>query len=395
MQYEDFKQYVVENIRDYLPPVYRGREVSVEAKRKNNNVVWDALSIKGNGSVVPAIYMESFYSRYENGRKMEDILRDIAYTYTESMKQDIWFSMEDFQYEKVKDRIFVTVQNAEMNTEFLKDVPHEIREDLALAYRIDVQMPDGSKGSAAVTNRILDMWGIDKNTLSETAWSNMHNRFQPVFNSMGNVLSELGYDEFQREAESVEMYVLTNRENNYGAAYMFDRDVMNLIAERLESDIVVIPSSVHEILLMKKKERTDFDVLEKMVQEVNSTCLHEVEILSDSVYQYSRDTQTLFRVKGAVQEKAEMPDQKVSVEEMHAYGYTWEGMLPLTKERALELMDTELQVFKLYADNAEGMAENKNEIISHGGLFGVEKKEWEAYQKAQNQEQTGGMIPEM
>lgn len=90
-----------------------------------------------------------------------------------------------------------------------------------------------------------------------------------------------------------------------------------------------------------------------------------------------------------------MPDKKVSVEEMYAYGYTWEGMLPLTKERALELMDTELQVFKLYADNAEGLAENKNEIFSHDGLFGVEKKEWEAYQKVQNQEQTDCMIPEM
>lgn len=176
---------------------------------------------------------------------------------------------------------------------------------------------------------------------------------------------------------------------------MFDRDAMNRAAEKFNSDMVVIPSSIHEVLLVKKDEHTDLEALEKMVWDVNRTQLHATEILSDSVYQYSRDTQTLSRVSGAVQEKAEMPDKKVSVEEMHAYGYTWEGMLPLTKERALELMDTELQVFKLYADNAEGLAENKNEIFSHDGLFGVEKKEWEVYQKAQNQEQTGGMILEM
>lgn len=395
MQYEDFKQYVAEHVRDYLPPEYKGCEISVVAQRKNNNVIWDALSIKGNGSVVPAIYLESYYSRYENGRKMEDTLKDIAYTYTESMKQDMAFSLEDFQYEKVKDRIFVTVQNAEKNMEFLKDVPHELREDLALVYRMDVNMPDGQSGSAVITNRFLAMWGINEKTLKETAWNNMHNHFTPVFSSVENVLSELGCDEFQEEAEQTGLYVLTNRTNNYGAAYMFDKGVMNRIAESLGSDMVVIPSSIHEVLLMKKDEHMDLEALEKMVWDVNRTQLHEIEILSDSVYQYSRDTQTLSRVKGAVQEKAEMPDKKVSVEEMHAYGYTWEGMLPLTRERALELMDTELQVFKLYADNAEGLAENKNEILSHGGLFGVEKKEWEVYQKAQNQEQTGGMIPEM
>lgn len=223
MQYEDFKQYVAEHVRDYLPPEYKGCEISVVAQRKNNNVIWDALSIKGNGSVVPAIYLESYYSRYENGRKMEDTLKDIAYTYTESMKQDMAFSLEDFQYEKVKDRIFVTVQNAEKNMEFLKDVPHELREDLALVYRMDVNMPDGQSGSAVITNRFLAMWGINEKTLKETAWNNMHNHFTPVFSSVENVLSELGCDEFQEEAEQTGLYVLTNRTNNYGAAYMFDK----------------------------------------------------------------------------------------------------------------------------------------------------------------------------
>lgn len=215
MQYEEFKQYVVNHVRDYLPPAYRECKVSVAAQRKNNNVIWDALSIKGSGNVVPAIYLESFYSRYENGRKIEDTLKDIAYTYTESLKQMIPFSVEDYQYEKVKDRIFVTVQNAEMNKEFLQDVPHEIREDLALVYRMDVNMPDGQSGSAVITNRFLAMWGIDEKTLKETAWNNMHNHFTPVFSSMENVLFELGYDEFQEEAEQSGLYVLTNRTNNY------------------------------------------------------------------------------------------------------------------------------------------------------------------------------------
>lgn len=246
MNYESFKQYVADHVRDFLAPEYKGCEVSVVAQRKNNNVIWDALSIKGKGSIVPAIYLESYYGRHEKGAKIEDILRDIADVYTQSMKQIMPFSPEDFQYGKVKDRIFAAVQNAEMNRDFLKDVPHEIREDLALIYRVDIGMPDGQRGSAVVNNRHLEMWGIDEKTLKETAWNNMHNHFRPVFSSMENVLSQLGCNEFQEEAEQSELYVLTNRTNNYGAAYMFDGEVMNRIAESLGSDIVVIPSSIHE-----------------------------------------------------------------------------------------------------------------------------------------------------
>lgn len=96
----------------------------------------------------------------------------------------------------------------------------------------------------------------------------------------------------------------------------------------------------------------------------------------------------------ASQEEFLMPD-KVSMEEMHAYGYTWDGMLPLTKERALELLDTELVLHKLYDDGAEATLETKDEILSHDGLFGVEKDSWMNYLESQSQNETNGMIQEM
>lgn len=95
-------------------------------------------------------------------------------------------------------------------------------------------------------------------------------------------------------------------------------------------------------------------MLREMVKEVNRTQLHPTEILSDEVYQYSRDTQVLSRVVAVSQEEIPMPD-RVSVEEMHSYGYQWDGMLPLTKERALELLDTEMELHKLYKDGTEAV----------------------------------------
>lgn len=395
MNYEDFKRYITDHVKEFLTSEYQGCKVSVAAQRKNNNVVFDVLVIRENSQLVPAISLEPYYQKYKNGVGMERILKHIADTYMERMEQVGSFSLECLQYERVKDRIFVTVQNAEKNTEFLKDVPHEIREDLALIYRFDVEMSDEQKGTVVINNRQLAEWGITEKALKETAWKNMHEYFRPVFFPMGNLMKQFEVPELQKEAEQMEIYVLTNEESNYGAAYMFDKELMNEIAKELESDLVVVPSSVHEVILLKNDIDLNMDELEALVQEVNREELKATETLSDHLYQYSRQTQSLSRMKNVRQEEIVMPDPKVSVKEMHEYGYTWDGMLPLTKKRALELMDTELLIYKLHKDGAEGLADNSKEIIGHQGLFGVEKESWLAYQKEQNQEQAGGMTQNM
>ena len=72
-----------------------------------------------------------------------------------------------------------------------------------------------------------------------------------------------------------------------------------------------------------------------------------------------------------------MPDSEVSVSDMQGYGYFYDGMLPVTRERALELDAAGLTVYILHEDNTESMVFDTEEIMEHGGLFGVEHEEWE------------------
>ena len=72
-----------------------------------------------------------------------------------------------------------------------------------------------------------------------------------------------------------------------------------------------------------------------------------------------------------------MPDEQVSTPDMQEYGYTYDGMLPVTRERALELDATGLTVYVLHEDNTESMVFDPQEIMDHGGLFGVDREEWE------------------
>ena len=124
-----------------------------------------------------------------------------------------------------------------------------------------MELPNGEKGSVLIHNNHLEMWGIDEKTLKEVAWDNMHNYFPPEFASLGKVLRSLGYNEIPEGAELIEMYVLTNKDKHYGAAYMFDKEVMSRIAEEMGGDIVVLPSSIHESILLKKEKKNDINPL--------------------------------------------------------------------------------------------------------------------------------------
>ena len=72
-----------------------------------------------------------------------------------------------------------------------------------------------------------------------------------------------------------------------------------------------------------------------------------------------------------------LPDGMIGLSEMHGYGYTWEEMLPLTKETALELFDSDLAVYQLHKDGSETLIEDKEQITGHEGIFGIEKSDWE------------------
>ena len=73
-----------------------------------------------------------------------------------------------------------------------------------------------------------------------------------------------------------------------------------------------------------------------------------------------------------------MPDPQISTKSMQSFGYTDDGMLPLSKDRALELMDRDVAVYLLYGDNTEAMALDTKEIIQHDGLFGITREDWDA-----------------
>ena len=112
--------------------------------------------------------------------------------------------------------------------------------------------------------------------------------------------------------------------------------------------------------------------------------LSMIETLQDDAYQQMQAEVSQMTASSQLPEAQEQaldeyptPDEQVSTPDMQEYGYSYDGMLPVTRERALELDAAGLTVYVLHEDNTESMVFDSQEIMDHGGLFGVDREEWE------------------
>ena len=112
--------------------------------------------------------------------------------------------------------------------------------------------------------------------------------------------------------------------------------------------------------------------------------LSMIETLQEAAYQQMQAEARQMAASSQLPEAQEqaldeypMPDEQVSTPDMQEYGYSYDGMLPVTKERALELDAAGLTVYVLHEDNTESMVFDPQEIMDHGGLFGMDREEWE------------------
>ncbi len=116
--------------------------------------------------------------------------------------------------------------------------------------------------------------------------------------------------------------------------------------------------------------------------------MYKTTSLAHSLAEQKDDLPLLLEtIKAAEEEIDFLPDGMVGLSQMHEYGYSWDEMLPLTKDRASELFGEDVSVYQLHADGSETLVEDKVALQGHDGLFGVEKSDWNAYLEHQSMKQ--------
>ncbi len=285
--FTDFKNEVVRNIMDFLPKGYEDSEIKLNDVVKNNDRKLCGLTIKRKDvNMAPTIYLDDFYKDYENGKSMDKVLEEIADVRERfDVKEDYDVSyISDF--DSCKDKVLPRLVSGEMNTELLEDRPHRFVDDLAVIYAIEIN----DEMSIPVSNRILDMWGITEEELNKQAVSNIPEKAPSTLISIGEVLKRMMNADDVDDMFPIDnaFYVLSNRQQKFGAAALLDSKMMQSIVERF-GEFHILMSSVHEVLIIPADLTSDKRDLEFMVKEVNRTIVNPIDRLSDNIYTYSAE----------------------------------------------------------------------------------------------------------
>lgn len=289
MNYEEFICLVQENVKKRL-----GNGVQVEHRRitRNNGVELQGLAVLEDGKKIsPLIYLEEFYKDYTEGRPLAEVIEEILHIYAGSRK-NAGIDYEFYtKFENVKPRIVCKLVNYERNLKLLNKIPHIRCLDLALVfyYALDDEVLSG--GTILIHNSHLDMWKVTLEQICEIARKNTLRLFPYEFQEIRKLLETecQTFDLGNEEDGDFPMYVLTNKEKRFGAVNMLYDTILAAIGKELNDDFYVLPSSIHECIIIPATVSTSAEDLKSMVWEINRTQLRVEEVLSDQVYFYERE----------------------------------------------------------------------------------------------------------
>lgn len=301
----EFAEYIKNHIREYLPPEYQEAHITLEEVTKGNDRRLTGLMIRNDGEItVPTIYLEPYAKQLAQGRPMNEIIREIVQIRTEQGSRVPFEVSNLMDYEQVKPLLAIRLCDPEQNREYLKDKPFTPCGELAAIYRIQVMESKKGVASAVVTDRMMELWSITKEQLHQDAVAAEMARSPVCFYSMEDIMGELTFSSkpenlFERteplEETAMPMYVLTNARRVNGSGILARDGVLDKIGELLGKNFYVLPSSIHEVLIIPDNGDMQAKELESMVKEVNATQVAPADLLSDKVQYYDRAAKTLGR----------------------------------------------------------------------------------------------------
>lgn len=283
MNKEQFTMQLVNNLKEKL-----GDSYSIQTKEvtKNNSVKLLGVVIgKQNQSVCPSIYMESFYSQFLDGRDIDSIANEVISLFNEKN------TMTDFNiHESLKqasDKIFCKLVNTASNRILLDNAPHNTWNDLSIVYYVDLGKDEfNSHKTIVITNMLQELIGLSVDELDALAKANMEKYMPPTICGISSIFSGMSSLELNDDEP---FYVLSNQESFYGATSILNSNLLSDFADRMNvNKVYIIPSSIHEVLLIPDRLNSSVDEFNSMLRDVNVSCVEETEVLSNNCYIFTR-----------------------------------------------------------------------------------------------------------
>lgn len=285
MDFGEFKEKTKEEMEKRLG----NGKAKIQETIKNNSVKRMGLFVEKPGAdISPVIYLEEHYEKLCRGQGFAETMDEIWALYLRHAGDRPFEPAEFSDWGRAEEKVFVRLVHYGNNERRLKDMPHERFLDLAEVYYYE----EGTKGGPAqvqIKNIHLEAWGICRKELKAAAYRNYKTSGGTFIRRLDDAIREMSGIALEEDAGGMRLYVVSNRRGQGGAAAMLFAETFLELAERLGSDLYILPSSIHEVLLLPVSMGTP-EELAGIVKEVNRTLVLPEERLSDRVYRYDRES---------------------------------------------------------------------------------------------------------
>ena len=285
MNFEEFKAWVKENItsKDWKET----SQVEISVVKKNNGVSKAGLSIREDEhDVSPLLYLDDYYIHYQNSELLENIIRNIRADYDKKVQMAAVKIPNLQEFENIHGRVIYRLVNYEKNKEILEGCPHIRLYDLAVTFRWVARIDDVGVSTSLITNKQVKEWGVSVNDLVLAARQNTPRLFPAQIIDMEEMLA--GMVSFILYPSTIPMYILTNKQELNGASALLYGDILKDFANKKGADMYILPSSIHEVIMVPADRINDPTKLLSIVHDANTTVVSIGDVLSDSVYYYDR-----------------------------------------------------------------------------------------------------------
>ncbi len=291
MNYTSFCEYLLASLVNQME---HGVTISKETIRKNNNVSLDAFIIHmPNVSSAPVVYLQPLYKTYRDGSSIDKIAQTVLARLKIELPLSLELAEQARSLSSARDRIAYRLISQKENEELLKEVPWTAWCDLAIIYYLHLGVKDDKQITTIIHNHQAKSWGLSSSELYELAKENTPKLCPSAIGRLDHLLFGWDHDTDRMipcDTGIPTLYVLSNQSGINGAVCMLYDDIIKDFADKIGSDLIILPSSIHEVLMLPDSHDQEYETFRQMVRSVNAEDIPKEEVLSDELYLYRRST---------------------------------------------------------------------------------------------------------
>lgn len=282
MNLEQFTEKIAVDLQTTLPHKY----AHVEVRSRNVKKIGGSylgIELKPEGNIGPLLEARKYYEEYMHGTPYFYVLNLIVNNAVDAL--DKIPTKLDIDLNKLEENIFIQVVQTESNKEYLEKIPHLEIEDLSIICRFNVEISANDEGSIVISDEWLDILNISEEELLYIAKEHAPINRPVKIQSMNDVIHTFGSEVSENTPKSP-LVIVTNESGIDGASVLFYPGVLERCADILNGNFYILPSSLHEFLILGEDETVRAKELKAMVKDINDNILDPEEFLSNNVYHY-------------------------------------------------------------------------------------------------------------